>query len=255
MKYSIKLKLRIFLKKFDLLMLIVSLPIIPMLIAEFSVGINDITQAYFNMYYLFLWIVFTVEYFLKLYIANNKLSYIRENWIDALVILAPVFRSFKVFHILRTPILLVSDEVLKLLKTQRLNFLYFFIVSLVVIFVSADLVLFFEKPAPGANITTFEDAVWWGIVTFSTLGYGDRYPITFGGRVVAVFLMTLGFVLFSIMVAGAASFFMRRERVEIISSTGYDFVDIPGESHKLNTVLDRLDDIERKLDSKLEEKK
>lgn len=247
MRHNIKSKIREFLKKFDLLMLIVSLPLIPMMIAEFFIGVDDLTLAYFNVYYVSLWFVFMLEYFLKLYLAGSKLVYVRENWIDALVIVAPLFRSFKVFHLLRAPILLVSDEIIKFFKMQRLNFLYFFIISLVLIFVASDLELFFEREAPNANITTFGDAVWWGFVTFSTLGYGDKYPITFGGRAVAVVLMTLGFALFSIIVAGAVSFFMRRGKSGVISSTGYDFVDLPGESMKIDEVLRRLEKIEEKI--------
>ncbi|MBI3671671.1 two pore domain potassium channel family protein, partial [Candidatus Azambacteria bacterium] len=125
------------------------------------------------------------------------------------------------------------------------------VVSLVIILVSADLVLYFEKPSPKANITTFEDAIWWGFVTFSTLGYGDKYPVTFGGRAVAVVLMTLGFSLFSIIVAGAVSFFMKRnEKSGVISSTGYDFVDVSGELSKMNSILERLERIEKKIDDK-----
>ena len=49
-----------------------------------------------------------------------------------------------------------------------------------------------ERDAPGATITTFGDAIWWAIVTVATVGYGDTYPVTFGGRAYAVLLMIGG---------------------------------------------------------------
>src|SRR4051812_18479241 len=57
---------------------------------------------------------------------------------------------------------------------------------------SSVLVYYFERNADGSNIKTFNDALWWGIVTFLTVGYGDRYPITFEGRFIAGLLMVSG---------------------------------------------------------------
>ena len=253
MKHHKKAKLREFVKRFDPLLLIASLPLIPMLVAEFFIGIDSLTLAYFNVYYVALWLVFTMEFFLKLSLAKNKFGFVKENWLDALVVLAPVFRSFKIFHLLRTPILLVSDEILKFFKSQRLNFLYFFIATIVVVLVSADIVLFFERVDPTSNIQTFEDAVWWGFVTFSTLGYGDKVPVTFGGRVMAVFLMTLGFALFSIIVAGAVSFFMHKRRSSAVSVGNIkmsSFVGSGRDPSGTTEILKRLEAIEKKLDKK-----
>jgi len=252
---SLKHKLRSFLKRFDHLFLIISLPLIPMLIAEFFIGIDDATLAYFNVYYVALWFVFTFEFFSKFYLAKDKFTYVKENWLDALVVLAPVFRSFKVFHLLRTPILLVSDEIIKFFKEHKFNFLYIFISTLVLLLITADIVLFFEKADPTSNIKTFEDAVWWGFVTFSTLGYGDKVPVTFGGRIVAVLLMTLGFALFSIIVGGTVSFFMRKSKMingksSIISAA----LDEEKNTQKLEEISKRMERLEMSLEKALSKK-
>lgn len=57
-------------------------------------------------------------------------------------------------------------------------------------------VLYFEIPAPNANITTAQDAFWWVYVTVTTVGYGDKFPVTLGGRIVAMMVMTAGVGLF-----------------------------------------------------------
>src|SRR3954453_13776858 len=66
------------------------------------------------------------------------------------------------------------------------------LLALVVISVSSVLVLQFESRSPDANITTGGDALWWAIVTITTVGYGDRFPVTALGRTTAVFVMASG---------------------------------------------------------------
>jgi voltage-gated potassium channel len=63
---------------------------------------------------------------------------------------------------------------------------------LIVLAVSSTLVLQFESKNPDANITTGGDAMWWAVVTITTVGYGDKYPITPGGRLTAVVVMAAG---------------------------------------------------------------
>ena len=69
-----------------------------------------------------------------------------------------------------------------------------------------------ERSAPGSNITTFEDAIWWAAVTVFTVGYGDLYPITLEGRFIAVILMMGGVALLSVLTANLASYFLRQAR-------------------------------------------
>jgi len=66
------------------------------------------------------------------------------------------------------------------------------LLAFIVLSVASVLVLIFEANAAGANITTGGDAMWWSIVTLTTVGYGDKYPVTEGGRFVAVIVMLAG---------------------------------------------------------------
>ena len=65
-----------------------------------------------------------------------------------------------------------------------------------------------EHDAPGANITTAGDAIWWGLVTITTVGYGDQYPVTQSGRVIGTFLLFAGIALFSVLTGFIANAFL-----------------------------------------------
>src|SRR5208282_3565148 len=71
------------------------------------------------------------------------------------------------------------------------------------------LVLLFEENARGSNIHNYSDALWWAIVTVTTVGYGDRFPVTEGGRAVAVILMLVGIGLIGVLTDTVASVFIK----------------------------------------------
>ncbi len=83
-----------------------------------------------------------------------------------------------------------------------------------IVVASAALVLNFEQHAKGSNIHNFADALWWAVVTVTTIGYGDHYPVSAGGRGVAVVLMLVGIGLIGVLTATVASFFIERQSAD-----------------------------------------
>ncbi len=71
-------------------------------------------------------------------------------------------------------------------------------------------ILEFEQHARSANIRTYSDGLGWAVTTVSTVGYGDRYPVTLGGRITAVLLIGAGVSLFGVITAAVAAYFIRR---------------------------------------------
>jgi voltage-gated potassium channel len=113
---------------------------------------------------------------------------------------------------------------------------------LAIIFVCSALVLSFEIHAKGSNIHSFGDALWWAIVTVTTVGYGDKFPVTAGGRGVATVLMFVGIGLIGVLTATVASYFVeqsadddraelaeRLDRIEsmLIELTGHSLDEVP----------------------------
>jgi voltage-gated potassium channel len=96
---------------------------------------------------------------------------------------------------------------------SRYAFFITILLTILVLTVASVLVLQFESQSPDANITTGGDALWYAIVTITTVGYGDRYPVTMGGRITAMFIMFMGVgiigalasILASLLVGGSSS--------------------------------------------------
>jgi len=87
--------------------------------------------------------------------------------------------------------------------------------STAVMFVASLAILQAERGRDGANIETFGDALWWSITTVTTVGYGDQYPVTVQGRLIAVALMLSGIALIGVITATFASWLIERvEQVE-----------------------------------------
>jgi voltage-gated potassium channel len=82
--------------------------------------------------------------------------------------------------------------------------------AILVMLIGSALVAFIEPAAPGSNIKTGGDAFWWAFVTITTVGYGDRYPVTGGGRIVGMLTMAVGIGIFSVLTSFLAQSFLRR---------------------------------------------
>lgn len=90
---------------------------------------------------------------------------------------------------------------------RRGNLVYFLAVAALLVLNGAVIVWAFERDAPGASITTPGNAVWWAIVTVTTVGYGDYVPITTGGKVTASVVLMLGILTIAVVTATVASRF------------------------------------------------
>jgi voltage-gated potassium channel len=175
---------------------------------------------------LFVWAMFVLEYVIKLYLSPSRKSFVTHHWLDLAVIAVPMFRPLRAARLLRllnlsrVGIVLVNG----LRRTKELfthRGLHFVLLAvLAVIFACSGLVYSFEAHAKGSNIHNFGDALWWAIVTVTTVGYGDKYPVTAGGRGVATILMFVGIGLIGVLTATVASYFVEQgvddDRAELI---------------------------------------
>jgi len=109
--------------------------------------------------------------------------------------------------------------------------------------VGADLALFFEQQDPASEIKTFREAAWWSINYLTTAG-SDTYVATTGGRMVGVALMTIGFAVFSILIATIVSFFMKERALVAPESNLLEGIK---DELGIDEIVERLERIEKKL--------
>ena len=99
-------------------------------------------------------------------------------------------------------------------KRAQSTLLVAVLAAIVVLEMSSILIVKVEESADDALIVTAGDAIWWSLVTMATVGYGDMYPVTTAGRVVAVFAIVVGFSLFSVLTSFLAQSFMQPSGVD-----------------------------------------
>lgn len=156
---------------------------------------------------LFCVVIFSLEYLLRIFVADSKPKFVFSFFgiIDLLAIL-PFYLSFGVdLRSLRALRFLRLFRVLKLvrynkamnhftraIKTAKEEILLFIFITLILIYFSAVGIYYFENEAQPEHFSSIFDSLWWSIITLTTVGYGDVYPITVGGRVFTFFILMIG---------------------------------------------------------------
>jgi voltage-gated potassium channel len=151
--------------------------------------------------------VFTLEYLLRIYVADSKPRFIFSFFgiIDLLAII-PFYLSFGIdLRSLRALRFLRLFRILKLvrynkamnhftsaIKSAKEEILLFVFITLILIYFSAVGIYYFENEAQPEHFTSIFDSLWWAIITLTTVGYGDVYPITVGGKVFTFFILMIG---------------------------------------------------------------
>ena len=153
------------------------------------------------------WPVFLADYALRLALAEHRWRFVRENWVDGLAVLLPLLRPLRIISLVR--VARVLDRRLTTTLHGRVA-AYVSATAALVVFMASLAAYDAERGTPGASITGYGDAVWWALTTITTVGYGDEYPVTPEGRLVAVLLMVGGVALLGVVTAAVASWFVQR---------------------------------------------
>ncbi len=153
------------------------------------------------------WLLFVGDYLLRLALSRTRKRFVVTHLLDLAVVRLPLLRPLRLLVLVRA--LGVLNRAAGSSLRGRVA-VYVVGAAGLVVLVASLAVLDAERGHPGANIETFRDAVWWSFTTVMTVGYGDRFPVTDAGRVVAVALMVSGIALLGVVTASIASWLLER---------------------------------------------
>jgi voltage-gated potassium channel len=225
-------------------MTILALAMIPLIVVPLIMDLSPgADRALVAIDYL-VWAAFTVEYVVKLCLAPDRWRFVKANIPDLVIVVVPMLRPLRalrgarLLRLLRLARLVAFaveglSEVRDVLRRRGLSWVL--LIALALNLIAAALVLSFERDIPNSNIHSYPDALWWAVTTITTVGYGDRFPISPAGRGVAVVLMVSGIALFGVITASIAAYFVEQkaEKDDLAS--------------RMDLILERLDVIEAGL--------
>ena len=188
---------------FILVLTIFSLVIMVLLLLPITPAERDLLTLYDNA----VCVIFLIDFGMNMAGARPKRAYFigQRGWLDLLgsiptfgfIPFTALFRLARLSRLARITRLLrgqAGKDLVKDVLQNRGQYATFITILLagIVLSIASILVLEFESRSPSGNITTGGEAIWWGLVTITTVGYGDYYPVTMLGRLTGVFVMFAG---------------------------------------------------------------
>lgn len=185
-----------------------------------------------------IWVIFLSEYLLFLFLSKDKGRYFRENLLDFVIILLPVTRVLRLGRalvLLRGGAIFAGTLKEAWVGLRKRKFHYLLVLNAAAIAAGSVLVDIIESPV-NPFFTSYGNCLWWTFVTMATGGYGDTYPRTVPGKLIAVILMLLGISLFSYFAASLASWFVEK--------------DLALEEKQLDRLEKKVDELLKKVESR-----
>lgn len=161
-----------------------------------------------------IWVLFGIDYLIRLGLSVDRWRFLRTHLFDLAVLVLPVLRPLRMLRLVTA--MLVLNRRAEAWTRGRLA-IYVGATTILLVVVGALAILDAERGSPDGNIQSYPDALWWGVVTITTVGYGDLYPTTIAGRLVATSLMIGGIGLIGFVTGSLATWIV--ERISVAESS------------------------------------
>lgn len=243
------------LNPFQLFILVLSLFVLLELTIQAVFSLPAQTKQILNMGDNIICVFFLADFFIRFKQAENKWQFMRWGWIDLLssLPLADVLQYGRIVRVVRVLRLLRSTRIIMAFMFRnkvRGTFSLVFSVSIILVIFGALAILQLEKGAEGANIQDPVDALWWAFVTVTTVGYGDYYPVTLEGRIVAAILMMAGVGMFGTFTGFVASWFLEDDKEKqdkhVATNMSNDISELKDEIGELKAMIIQLKSPDRR---------
>ncbi|MEX2592626.1 MAG: ion transporter [Anditalea sp.] len=200
----------------NLLILALSFYVLSALFIDTFFNLPEETSKLLNLIDFAICLVFLLDFGIQFYKAKSKMEYMKWGWVDLLasIPMLDIFRAGRILRLIRIFRILKTFKSLKefigTFYGDRIKGTVFSAALFAVLmFIFSSIAVLQVEDDPKSNITTAGDALWWTYVTITTVGYGDYFPVTLEGRLIAVVLMTTGVGLFGTFTAYVASWFVK----------------------------------------------
>jgi voltage-gated potassium channel len=164
------------------------------------------TQTLLNAVQWISWIAFATDLVYGLSKASNKKSYLVKHPLEVAAVLLPFLRPLRLMRVISFGGLALQKVAI---GRQFAITVKVAISALFISYIAAIQITISERGVEGSNIKTFSDGLWWAVTTVTTVGYGDRFPTTTEGRLLAVLLMITGISLVGVITASVAAWFVK----------------------------------------------
>ncbi len=225
-------------RRFDIFIQVLILLSITSFSLETLPEIDEEFSGYLNVFETISVIIFSIEYLLRLILTKSSIRYMFSFFgvIDLIAIL-PFYlstgidlRSIRLFRMLRLFKILKFAKYNKAISnmTTALNnikkeLLVFFIVTLCLLYVSAVGIYYFENPSQPEQFKSVFHSLWWSVTTLTTVGYGDMYPITVGGKIFSAIIIFIGLGVVAVptgLLASALTKSINKKQIKNINNQG-----------------------------------
>lgn len=177
----------------------------------FVVEINSETQQILDFVQWISWSAFALDLLIGVITAEKKFKYLTHHPLEVVTVLLPFLRPLRLLRVISFGTLVIQRVAV---GRQFAITLKVFLASVLLAYIGAVQITITERGVEGSNIKNFEDGLWWAVTTVTTVGYGDRFPTSSSGRVLAVGLMLVGISLMGVITASVAAWFVRMSQDE-----------------------------------------
>ncbi len=172
----------------------------------FTSEINAQTQTILDAIQWISWTAFAADLIYGISRAESKKRYLKSHPLEIAAVVLPFLRPLRLLRIVSFGSLVIQKVAIG--RSFGIT-IRVFVTTLFLTYIAAVQITLIERNALDSNIKTFGDGFWWAITTVTTVGYGDRFPTTTEGRVLAVGLMMLGIALIGVISATIAATFVK----------------------------------------------
>jgi voltage-gated potassium channel len=153
------------------------------------------------------WGFFVIDYVARLLLSRRRLRFVRTHILDLAVVVLPLLRPLRLLRLIT-----ILGVLNRAAGTSLRGKVATYTVggTVMVLLVASLAMLDAERQSPDANIHDYGDSLWWAFTTVTTVGYGDRFPVTLQGRAIAISLMLAGIALLGLLTASLASWLIER---------------------------------------------